>query len=221
VPRGQIRGPDFIRKERYDIVANVPAGASPEQAQTMLRNLLVERLHLASHLQREIVPGYELRRTDADFTLKETAKDPDAFVQEPQPGGDVTRGEDGFPQLAAGVRWGVIMVPGHTRSHFNATTMTEFSRFLGGRLGLPAGGAAYGRTWVEPAAIVDKTGEAGHYDFTFDYAAFALSVPALFDENLSEIQKALSKQLGLKLVEAKVLIDTLVIDHVEKTPIGN
>jgi uncharacterized protein (TIGR03435 family) len=35
------------------------------------------------------------------------------------------------------------------------------------------------------------------------------------------IREALEEQLGLKLVEAKVPLDVVVIDHAEKTPIQN
>ena len=38
----QISGPAFVASERYDLLAKVPAGATKEQFQTMLQNLLAE-----------------------------------------------------------------------------------------------------------------------------------------------------------------------------------
>jgi len=61
--------------------------------------------------------------------------------------------------------------------------------------------------------VVDKTGLTGNYDFNLkwtpdDQQGTPDSGPTLFT--------ALEEQLGLKLEPAKGLVDTLVIDHVEK-----
>jgi uncharacterized protein (TIGR03435 family) len=222
VSRDQIRGPDFIVTQRYDIVANVPIGTSQQEAKRMLRSLLAARLHLAAHLETKIVPGYELRRGTGEFKLKEIAADPSERLQDPEPG-EVGVGEDGFPALPAGVRWGIIFAPqARTRSRFRATSMAEFASFLGSRLGSRfVGGAAVGRMWLEPATVSDKTGISGRYDFTFEYEAFALTTPGNLPDVLNAIEKALDKQLGLKVVYAKVPVDTLVIDRIEKTPSDN
>lgn len=45
----RVLGPGWIDTERYDIAANVPQGASKEQFQAMLQNLLVERFKLVVH----------------------------------------------------------------------------------------------------------------------------------------------------------------------------
>lgn len=62
VSRDQIRGPDFIVTQRYDIVAKVPLGTSQQEAKQMLRSLLADRLHLAAHLETKIVPGTNYAR---------------------------------------------------------------------------------------------------------------------------------------------------------------
>jgi uncharacterized protein (TIGR03435 family) len=50
----RILGPDWVTSgdyliPRFDIVANVPKGATKEQVQVMLQNLLAERFSLALH----------------------------------------------------------------------------------------------------------------------------------------------------------------------------
>jgi uncharacterized protein (TIGR03435 family) len=222
VSRDQIRGPDFVVTQRYDIVANVPIGTSQQEAKQMLRSLLADRLHLAAHLETKIVPGYELRRGNGEFKLKEIAADPSERLQDPEPG-EVGVGEDGFPALPAGVRWGIIFAPNkRTRLRFRATSMAEFARFLGSKLGTRfLGGAAVGRMWLEPAPVSDKTGISGRYDFKFEYEAIAFTTPGNLPDVLNAIEKALDKQLGLKVVYAKVPVDTLVIDRIEKTPSDN
>lgn len=55
-------GPDWINSQHYDLSAKVEGDArlTKQQMQPMLRNLLKERVHLAVHNERRIVPGYEL-----------------------------------------------------------------------------------------------------------------------------------------------------------------
>jgi uncharacterized protein (TIGR03435 family) len=82
--------------------------------------------------------------------------------------------------------------------------------------------------------VRDKTGLTGKYDFTlaFDRAGSDIMVgPGVLAEagppeseagGLPNISKAIEKQLGLKLVKAPdIPMDTLVIDHAERTPLGN
>lgn len=64
--------------------------------------------------------------------------------------------------------------------------------------------------------VVDKTGIAGEYDFTLRYAPEGdaeASLPSLFT--------ALEEQCGLKLEGAKVPVETITIDRVEKVPAEN
>jgi uncharacterized protein (TIGR03435 family) len=63
--------------------------------------------------------------------------------------------------------------------------------------------------------VVDKTGIAGNFDITLDYAEGAA------DSSLPSVFTALQEQLGLRLVAQKVPIETLVIDHVERAPTEN
>jgi uncharacterized protein (TIGR03435 family) len=60
--------------------------------------------------------------------------------------------------------------------------------------------------------VTDLTGLKGTYDFSLSWA--------LSDSGPTLVQ-AIQDQLGLSLVRSKGLVDILVIDHVEKTPIEN
>lgn len=66
--------------------------------------------------------------------------------------------------------------------------------------------------------VVDKTGLTGSYDIHLSYAP--LNNPNA-DSNLPDIFTAVQEQLGLKLVPAKVPVDYLVIDHVDRVPTEN
>jgi uncharacterized protein (TIGR03435 family) len=68
--------------------------------------------------------------------------------------------------------------------------------------------------------VLDKTGLPGSYEVTLDWApdgaptgTDGVALPSLFT--------ALQEQLGLKLVSTKAPVETLVIDHVDRTPAEN
>jgi uncharacterized protein (TIGR03435 family) len=75
---------------------------------------------------------------------------------------------------------------------------------------------------LENAPVVDKTGLTGRFDFKLEFARnFDMRLPegmSLPDGNDSEppIFTALQKQLGLKLIPAKMSLDEIAIDHIEK-----
>ena len=72
--------------------------------------------------------------------------------------------------------------------------------------------------------VVDMTELKGSYDFTFDITEFLPRERVAGEpppDPVAIMQTALPKQLGLKLEARKLPIDTLVIDHVEKTPSEN
>lgn len=60
---------------------------------------------------------------------------------------------------------------------------------------------------------VDKTGLNGNYEVTLHYRAADSD-----DSTLPSIFTALTEQLGLKVVPAKVPVDILVVDHVDAEP---
>ena len=84
-----------------------------------------------------------------------------------------------------------------------ALTMQEFADFLAGPLEMP---------------VIDRTNLKGRYDFVLDFSAY---VPAGETPNRSNVLPilgaALQGELGLKLErEAKMPVEVLVVDHVEK-----
>lgn len=220
----QVSGPDWTITVRYDIVANVPPGATEPEAKQMLQRLLASRLHLVFHQRRETMVGYELVTAATGPKLKESgARQNDSFAGTLSDA--LVAGDNGYPILPPGVRQGTL--PGRSQfswfSTFRATSMSEFAFFLGGPLGFePAPGPLPGSRRTLPTPVVDRTGLTGNYDFTFDYEGlpgFLYDAPSS-PPHLSSIQTSLAK-LGLTLVKAKVAIDVLVIDRIEKMPTEN
>jgi uncharacterized protein (TIGR03435 family) len=70
--------------------------------------------------------------------------------------------------------------------------------------------------------VVDKTGLAGRYNFTFDYTVGAANVGA--DAGASSTPNVLTaarEQLGLNLVSSKVPLEMIIVDSADKVPTGN
>lgn len=60
IQQDQFSGPGWLSSARYDISAKVPAGATAEQFDEMLQNLLVERFHLQVHHDTRVLSAYDL-----------------------------------------------------------------------------------------------------------------------------------------------------------------
>ena len=80
------------------------------------------------------------------------------------------------------------------------TSMAEFADLLSGQLGTP---------------VADMTGLRGRYDLAFDLRRYVANQTAP-QSIASLIVEAMEEQLGLKLQSVKTVVDTLVIDHIEK-----
>jgi uncharacterized protein (TIGR03435 family) len=132
---------------------------------------------------------------------------------------------DGFPVLPPGHGALTALNRGY-RGRFQNYTMGELAEYLMGRVTPPGGTTNY---------VVDKTGLTGKYDFTlgFDQSGGDIALGPAVEAaagtpqepeptGLPNIFKALEEQLGLKLVKASdIPLDTIVIDHAERIPLGN
>lgn len=222
----QLSGPAFMNdfESRFDIVAKIPAGATKDDVRVMLQNLLVDRFKMTLHHETKELPLYELTVGKNGPKMKASVEDPNA----PKPGeGPLPPiGKDGFPQLPPGRKNRMMFFgPGGARIMATVSTPSEFAEMLGNQLGSP---------------VVDKTGLTGTYDFTIDFAPErglgGLSLPpppppgggdlggpraATDPSDVPNLFTAVQEQLGLKLEKKKGPVDTIVIDHLEKTPTEN
>ena len=56
----QISGPDWLKSERFDVVATLPAGAARRDIPAMMQALLADRFKLAMHKESKVLPVYAL-----------------------------------------------------------------------------------------------------------------------------------------------------------------
>src|SRR5205085_311706 len=70
-------GPGWLQNEHFDFSARIPAGATREEFQKMLQNLMAERFKLAVHREIRPMQVYELTVAKNGAKLKKgTPKDP-------------------------------------------------------------------------------------------------------------------------------------------------
>ncbi len=209
----QISGPPWLATERYDIAATIPAGATKEQFQVMLQNLLAERFQLALHREKKEFVVYELLTAKAGSKLKEGSLPAESKPAGTGRGGPVD--SKGFPAPPAH-QTAQHVVDGVAKMGANQITMETYALTLTFPVGFMGGGPM-----PETARVVDKTGLTGEYSFTLEYEwpgpkptdAPGDLAPVLFT--------ALQQQLGLRLEKTKQMLDVLVVDRVEKTPTEN
>ena len=56
----QLKDPPDLDQIRYDVIAKIPSGATPQDVRVMLQNLLIERLQLKVRHENQVVPVYVL-----------------------------------------------------------------------------------------------------------------------------------------------------------------
>ena len=217
-----VNAPDWAPATRYDILAKVPAGTTKAQVPIMWQNLLKDRLGVTVHHASKEFQVFELTVAKGGPKMKQT--DLPSTV-EPF---DFAAGPPKFGQNGAldinGTGSVVTVKPTATgataRLAAKGVTMPELAGRLGGWTSHP---------------IIARTGLAGRFDFVLEFTpdmsrfqpppGSTLPPAAAPGDGASDpgsdAAYAVEKQLGLKLTEAKALLDVIVVDHAEKTPTEN
>jgi uncharacterized protein (TIGR03435 family) len=201
----QISSKSAVDKDRFDVVVNVPEGATRDQFRLMMRSLLAERFQLKTHIESKDFPAYEVVIAKSGLKLQESGGASESRKPAALP--------EGFPTLPAG--------PGLV-SNFSSSGAYQLIRMRGQQQPISALARMLRSPGEEP--IVDKTGLAGKYDFTLEYTmdmpgarpggeADPPVAPAIFT--------ALQEQLGLQLVARKLPFDVVVVESFERIPTGN
>lgn len=217
-----ITGPDWTETARFNVLATLPAGSSPEQLPDMMQALLTDRFQVKVHKDKKEFPVYALLIAKGGSKMKETPPDPAADKDEPKG----TRGAE-----TTTVGNGLNVNYGHGSSYTFAN-----NRFDAHKLTMPIFAGNLER--FADRRIVDMTGLTAPYDFAFDvmpedYYAMLLRAAVWSGANLPpQAQKLLDdsspaalgdalQQIGLRLEARKAPLDVLVIDDALKTPTAN
>jgi uncharacterized protein (TIGR03435 family) len=200
--RSQIVGlPAWAETDRFDFQAK-PEGESRdvplEEMRSLVRGMLEDRFQLKAHRELRELPIYNLvvaKSGKLKLSQDQTPVDP-AAPKTPSPSGPA-RGS--FRNLGKPSPTALTLVLSGT-----AVRVDEFMGMLGQYADRP---------------LIDKTGLSGLYDFElqFDMAYPATNGPTRASEpGMSSLFTDLQDQLGLKLESAKVQLEVLVIDSVQR-----
>jgi len=222
----QIAGPDYLKIEKFDILAKIPNGATEEQVPQMLRTLLEERFSLTVHKETRELPVYALvigkngLKSMKPATAEEQSPEPqesDRINNTPIGRIIMRQTKNGGVAFMPGI--GVMNVsPGPNGEHIEMSnlTMSRLAQLL---------------MTGSDRLIVDKTGLKGSYQVAFDEPMNAPGPQATGSGEGNSAGSALSPALnpmfqaveaiGLKLESQKGPVEMLVVDHTEKTPTEN
>jgi uncharacterized protein (TIGR03435 family) len=186
-------GPNWLERDRFDIVAKAPQSTSPENVRLMLQNLLADRFKLVVHKDTKPVPGFALTvGKGGKPKLKEASGEGAPGCQPPPP--------PSTPPDPSVVPYAVAICHG--------MTMEVFAQTLRGMAG------AY---FTSP--VVDLTGLKGSWDFELKWTARGLLARAGSDG--ITIFDAVDKQLGLKLEQQSIPSPVIIVDSANQRPSDN
>jgi uncharacterized protein (TIGR03435 family) len=202
-PNLLVGSPQWIKSERYDIQAKVAEGdlsafhrLTKEQRRFMLQDILCDRFKMTFHREPKETSIYALVVAKNGSKLKkvEPGKQRTSGIEKPD--GTILQGEILHSRM-----------PGQIEGQ--EVPMETFAKSLSGLVG---------------RQVVDKTNLMGVYDFKLEWQPdrdldpdVARREPAAAPDKAGlSLFSALQEQLGLKLNSEKVMMPSLVIDHLEE-----
>ena len=223
-----IVGPDWVNEGEvsFAIHAVMPEGATKDQIPDMMKSLLEDRFHMATHRAIFEQPAYALVSGKSGPRLKKpreldlAACDPWAEVPVPPGAGNrMCRST----QVIGDRRVSITMMTNSAAGPFLSSTSRderheEYFRITMPKLADLLTQAFSLGGWPSPlpssfVPVVDRTGIEGDWDIVLDTTGG-------LDERLSSYAAALEKQ-GLKLERTTAPVEKLIIDKVDKTPTEN
>jgi uncharacterized protein (TIGR03435 family) len=191
-PRMLSGGPSWLRTDRYNVVAKTPGEMRPsyDDQMRMLRKLLDDRFNLKFHRGKQEFAIYELTVGKGGPKLKPSGAPPD----EPY---NVTTTI--YPAASGGIDHALL--PAHN------ITLQQFASVL--------------QRAILDRPVVDHTGLTERYNFdlewTPDESQFGGELPpGPPDSPKPGFFAALQEQLGLKIQATRGMVDTLIVDSIDR-----
>ena len=240
----QVSGPDWLKTERYDILAKLPEGATKDQVPQMLQALLADRFKLTIHRDTKEHSMYALVVAKGGPKLKESPPDEPAPAADAPPAKEekgVTTLDTGQGKLSVkqdgtggatikgpnGLQQKVSVSNGIIHMELNKASMEQMCEAITRFLDKP---------------VTDMTELKGNYQIALDISMedamkmarqAGVMVPGpggaggdgkpsdgASDPSGSSIFASV-QQMGLKLETRKAPVEMLVVDHAEKSPTEN
>jgi len=189
-PRAISGGPAWTDYDRYDITAVTPGNLQPslDEQMWMLRRLLADRFQFTFHRESRELPVYAITVEKGGPKLKPSAAAAGTLSK-------LTNTV--FQEEKGGVH---ILLPARSAN------MAQFAAMM--------------QRAVVDRSVVDNTGLSGTYDFdlewTPDESQFGGTLPRSVEPTKPGLFTAMREQLGLRMEPTKGLVQTLVIDRIER-----
>jgi len=192
--------PEWVSSARYAIEATAPEHATKDQYRLMMQAMLAERFHLKIHFTEKEEPVLAMT------LVKAGTPGPKLIAHDKGPSCEEKPGPDVFP----GECYSFSAYPkdGHTLVGSRGTSMELIGQFLG-NMG--------GRMGEISRPVVDETGLTGKWDFTVEIGApFGGPKPDAPAPEGPTLLEAMQEQLGIKLKATKAVLQTPVVDQLER-----
>lgn len=236
----QVQGPDWMSQQRFEIQGKIPEGVSQDKLPEMLQALLAERFKLTIHRDKKDLPVYALIVGKGGSKLTEASSDPD--VPLPDTPGAMSIGTEKGPMkvvqdgkggssIQGGPYSGTVKQSISAAGLHMEMTKADFS------------GLVDLLTQLLDRPVLDMTELKGHYQISMDLPMDDLLILARKQAALLGIDMpgpppgtnpgdaastpggsavfAAMEKMGLKLDARKAPVETIVVDHLEKTPTEN
>jgi uncharacterized protein (TIGR03435 family) len=223
----QLSGPDWMSSQRFDIMAKMPDGVSPELLPDMVQALLAERFKLAIHRDTKEQSVYALVVGKNGPKLQPSSAEADAPPPESKGSLDLA-GTEGYVQrlengsfVVTGAEYGPArggFGPGGLKVEFLRLTMPALTDMLAPHVERP---------------VVDMTNLKGGYYFSWENRApegggrkqagprTGVDGAGPPDDPMRDTLFTAIDKVGLKLESRKAPVEMIVVDHLEKTPTEN
>ncbi len=200
----QVAGPAWLATTSFDIEATLPKGATEDQVPSMLQNLLADRFEMTAHRESRERPVYALVVAKGGPKMKAKPADGGNPLPPPPSSSCAAAFSFGRGTVTGGDRK-TAMGPEGMRAEMSrvATLIDLTTRFA-----------------FTDRPVIDKTDLQGGYDIRVD---FPLTQGSTSDPvgSIDPVFLAALDKLGLKLEPQRAPIETIVIDHIERTPTEN
>ena len=202
----QFNPPEWMSQLFLEVTAKLPPDTTKDRFHQMQQQLLQDRFHLASHWEARAMTLYELAASNPGAKFHESSSDAAPAETSWSRVQGATIGQDGFPVFPNGIN-GLIGVNGHKKWRSSNVTIADIVWVLKRDLN---------------AEVVDATGLDGKYDIDIYWQQRPIEVfHSAPPFQGPDIERMLQDRLGLKLRSKKGMVNTFVIDRMDRGPVEN